>query len=927
MAMGAGDLGSDQPAPNPPPGDAEGVKGEASGGLLTVLFTDLVGSTELAVSRGDDSARSIRRQHDQLVRKQLAAHGGREVQTTGDGFLVTFSSVRKAIDCACAIQRAQLEHNRRHADQAVSLRVGLNAGEVSPRDDGLFGSAVNLAARVMAKAGPGEILVSEVVKQLAGTIAGVEFQDRGRFRLRGFPERWRLYELSGSPEVPHASPTEQRWAQTDGDGIRESGQLPAPRSSFVGRADEVIQVAQLVASHRLVTLTGSGGVGKTRLAIQVARVLAFQFGSGVPFVDLSSVAEGELIDQAVLLGLGLHGDPARGARNLVTGYLRERQSLLVLDNCEHVIESSAVLLEHLLDRCPQLHVLATSREPLMIEGEHVRQVPPLELPDAHQALREDALQRHSALQLFTERAEEAGAALPIRPQDVAIVAQICRRLDGLPLALELAAARMRAMSPADLLDQLDQQRFRVLTRANRTADDRHRTLRATVEWSHRLLTEEERLLFARLSIFAGPFDLRAAQHLGSLPPIAAEAVPVLLSGLVDKSLVTVSAGPAGEPRYRLLDTLRAFGRERLAELDEYETLRRRQAEHYAELFAEPLMSWTRTALDLVQDQMDDLRAALDWSCTNEPELINRICPVGFWGRQGHLGEGCQWMERLIAQLANDDSHKAVAFANACWLACRHGSFDRAEEYALQEQRIARLVADDWAIADSLKRLADVARQRGDYEAARRHAEESLAIRKALRPNARDRKGNQQEIALSLMILGSAEGRQGDVEAGRLHLEEARSLFAAMDEDGGVALCQAWLGELALRECSFRQASEQLSGSLRIFRDMPDAWMVANVLDLLTWLASEEGEDYRALALTAAAASLRDRIGAAQLPVLREPLEARLQASTMRLGLGSEAARRQGGQAGPAEAIAYALREVDWEAPVHGGAHTRSAGEI
>jgi predicted ATPase/class 3 adenylate cyclase len=894
---------------------------EPEAGLLTVLFTDIVGSTELAVRRGDESAGAIRRQHDQLVRRQLSLHSGREVQTTGDGFLVTFNSVRKAIECACAIQLAQREHNQRYPDQALSLRLGLNAGEVSARDDGLFGSAVNLAARVVAKAAPGQILVSEVVKQLAGTIAGVEFHDRGRFRLRGFPERWRLYELGGSPELASASSRGQPGGGQISEGARESGQLPAPRSSFVGRGDEVIQVAELVSSHRLVTLTGSGGVGKTRLAIQVGRILTLHFAAGVQFVDLSSVAEGELVDQAVLAALGLHVDPIRSPRELIAGQLGDRRMLLVVDNCEHVIEASAALLGHLLDRSAGLHVLTTSREPLMVQGERVRQVPPLELPEADQPLPDDALQRHSALQLFAERATEAGAAFPIRAQDVTVVAQICRRLDGLPLALELAAARMRTMSPTDLLKQLDQQRFLVLTRGSRTSDDRHRTLRATVEWSHRLLTEEERVLFARLSIFARPFDLRAAQQVGSLPPVPPEAVLVLLSGLVDKSLVTISARPDGEPRYRMLDTLRVFGQERLVELGEYEGVRRRQAQHYARLLAEPMLTWTRAALEEIQDQLDDVRAALDWSCSNEPGLTNRICPIGFWGRQGHLGEGCQWMDRLIDRLPEDNAYKADALANACWLAQRQGSLAKAERYALEELRIAHQLGDDGVIADALKRLGDVARHSGDYELATRYAEQSVSMRRAEPWTG----SKDVELGLSLMILGSAQGRQGDLQTGRLNLEEAVSLFTSINEQGGVAICQGWLGELFLREGSLGKAASQLSGSLRIFRDLPDAWMVGNVLDLLAWLARLQDDHYRALSLAGAAASLRSQIGASQLPALSEPLDATMKEARMRLGLDADDAWRQGAESAPAEAIAYALGEADWESPRYLGAQLRAGG--
>jgi predicted ATPase/class 3 adenylate cyclase len=879
-----------------------------SDGLLTVLFTDIVGSTEFTASRGDESARAIRAEHDRLVREQVVRHGGSEIQTTGDGFLITFGSVRRAIACACAIQDAQQQHNRRYPDRALRVRVGLHAGEVSLRDDGLFGSAVNLAARVMARAGPDQIFVSDVVKQMAGKLPDVEFRDRGRVRLKGFPDRWRLHQLlstgtdAGGGEAPgERTPRPKRTARRASDGQA----LPSPRSSFLGREDEVPELAQLLASNRLLTLTGPGGVGKTRLAIEVARLLSLHSSVVARFADVSGVVDAGSVDEAVLAAVGLHADPDHAARELLVRHLRSRRSLLVLDNCEQVIEASADLLEHLLDRCGELHVLVTSREPLMLQGEHVRHVLPLELPPPDAPLTEDAVRRHAALHLFIERAREAGAPSAIPARDMKVVVEICRRLDGLPLALELAAARMRTMAAGDLLAQLDQQRFGLLTAGLRTADLRHRTLRATVEWSYRLLTEEERLVFARLSIFAGRFDLSSAVPVAGQPPIASSSVPGVVSGLVDKSLVNVVGGHDGQTLYRMLDTLRVFGQERLHESGEHEATRRRQAQYYADRFAEPMLTWTRSALEGTQDQLDDVRSALDWSCTHEPQLAGLICPVGFWGRQGHLGEGCQWIERLIGRLPNDDAYKATAYADASWLAQRLGSYDRAERYGLEELRIARQLDDDWAEADALKRLADCARNRGDCELAITYGGESVAMRRGMAGRA----GNELELAMSLMVLGSARGRGGDLGTGRANLQEAIEIFASVDEISGVAISGGWLGELYLREGDCRQAREQLLTSLRVFRDVPDAWMLANVFDLLAWLASIENDDSRVLRLTEAAAALRERIGAARPAALREPLTTSLRKARSRLGAELGQAPSQAADADPEQTIAYALQEV------------------
>ncbi|HXM58450.1 MAG TPA: LuxR C-terminal-related transcriptional regulator [Candidatus Dormibacteraeota bacterium] len=692
-------------------------------------------------------------------------------------------------------------------------------------------------------------------------------------------------------------------------GAASSSRLPAPLSSFVGRETDLTDVSRLAGSRRLVTLVGPGGVGKTRLAIEVARMLEPRFADGADFVDLSGLADGELVEESALAALGLHSDTRRGAREILADGLRERNLLLVLDNCEHVLEACASLLDHLLTTCSRLHVLATSREPLLLRGERIHHVTPMELPDAGERLAEDALRRHSGPRLFVERAEEGGAAFPIGAGDAATIVQICRRLDGLPLALELAAARLRVMSPAELLAVLaSHERFRILTAGNRTSEDRHRTLRAAVEWSYRLLTDRERMLFRRLSVFAGPFDVRAAERIGGQSPMSAAEVLEVLLGLVDKSLVTVRGGPGRQSTYRMLDTLRAFGRERAIELEEYEPAVRVHAHHYAELLAKPALTWTRASVQEVRDQLDDVRAALAWSCANEPALTTLICGrlVGFWGRHGHLGEGCQWMDRIIERLPEDDTNKAVAYANGSWLAQRHGNFELADRYAREELRIARLIGDDRATADALTRLGDIARNRDDGEAAIRYGEQGASMRR--------REGDAYELALALMILGSARGRRGAYADGRRELQEAARLFVSINEPSGVALCQGWLGELAIRQGELRQAGEQLAAALRAFANLQDGWMVANLLDLMAWLAGLLNEPIRVLRLAGAASALRERIGAAPVPALTAPLETATTGARRWLRARAPLLWRQGREAELAQAIAYAVRDVDWAMP-------------
>jgi predicted ATPase/DNA-binding CsgD family transcriptional regulator len=680
---------------------------------------------------------------------------------------------------------------------------------------------------------------------------------------------------------------------------------PAARqSSLVGRDEELLGVVRLARSQALVTITGPGGVGKTQLALHAARLLEREFPNGARFVNMSSTPYGDLVEGSVLTALSLRHDTARPARAILTAHLSGGPELLVLDNCEHVIDEVAALVDHLLSTCGGLHVIATSREPLLMAGEHVRQLAPLELPRADRPLPGDALTRFAALRLFAERAEQAGARLQQRPEDLEVVAEICRRVDGLPLALELAAARTPTMSLASLLARLrEEEGLLVLGGGRRSVEDRHRTVQATVGWSYGLLSREERTLFARLSVFAGTFDDEAARSVGSAAPLTDGAVAELLSNLVSKSLVAGIPGDDGGYRYRLLDTLRAFGHEKLVGAGKEEAIRERQARHYADVLAEPTLSWTRVALERFRDQLEDVRAALAWSIANQPEFVRLICGrlVGFWGRHGDLAEGCQWMARILDRSSSEDMHRAVAYANRSWLAQRHGSFELAERCARESLRLQRLLGDRASVADALCRVADVARNRGDNEAARPPAEEAVALFRAVGPPL--------DLALALMILGSVRGRQGEFEAGRGHLEEAIEIFAAIGELSGVAMCRGWLGELCLHQDRVDGAREHLTAALRIFRDMPDGWMAANLCDLLSWLAVADRDPYRAVRLAGAAHSVRQRIGAAQPPALAGALERPLREARRALGSHAEGAWRQGAAADVERAIAYALREA------------------
>jgi len=743
------------------------------------------------------------------------------------------------------------------------------------------------------------VVVREIAHRLQVSPRTVDGHLRSIYHKLGVRGRQGVESLlAGSSGARHAG------------SVRDSA-LPNELSSLVGRENQVQRVVRLAESRRLITLIGCGGVGKTRLALRAARQLESRLALDAHLAELSLVSEDDVVDESVMYSLGLRRDSDRAPRDAVADRLGSRPALLVLDSCEHVIEAAASLVAHLLARCGQLRVLATSRQPLLIDGENLEPVHPLELPEADEPLDPDALDTYPALSLFVERARGAGGLTSIGPGDAELVARICRRLDGLPLAIELAAARTRTTSLRSLLAMLDgQERFQVLTDGYRGTATRHRTLMGAVEWSYRLLSEAERELFDRLSVFAGSFDAAAARQVGGLDQEPAGAAAQLTAGLVDRSLMVAMPGPDGEVRYRMLETLRAFGRERLAQSGGSERARQAHARYYARtlgLATGPELSWWTPAKTLeLRGQMEDRLAAVDWCSANQPVLVTMITRrlVGFWGRQGPLEEGRQLLERVQARLPAGSSHRAVALANAAWLAQRQGSFDAAEAYAAESLRIRREIGDLPDIADGMARLGDVARHRGDLATAIGLIEAAVSAERSC--------ATEYDVAIDLMYLGNAEGRAGRLDAARAHLEEALGRFTSIDETSGAAYCHGWLGELALIEGHREAARRLLATAMDSFRGLHDRWEVAILLDLFGWLAVMEGEPRRTLRLAGSAAAIRESIGARQPPSLASAVAPGLAIARRALGSGAARASHEGARARPEHAIAYALRESELE---------------
>ena len=522
---------------------------------LTFLFTDIEGSTALLGRLGDDDYAQLLAGHHALVRSALAAYGGREVDTQGDAFFAVFSSPRGCVAAVLAMQRT-LAAYAWPGGERVRVRMGIHCGEAARAATGVVGLEVHRAARVAAVAHGGQVLVSEAAAVLVrdGLPMGTALADLGVHRLKDLGRPERIFQL-------HAAglPTEFPPLRSLGNPALPNN-LPAQLSSFIGRDREVSEVRALVESSRLVTLTGAGGCGKTRLGLQVAAELLDGSGDGVWLAELAAVTDQDAVPAAISRALRLTGQPGRAPLEALLDALAPQDVLIVVDNCEHVIGGCAKTADAIVRRCPRVHLLATSREPLGVGGETLYRVPSLSLPGTGDP-GSPARGSSDAVALFADRARANGLALDVDEQAGPLAVSVCRRLDGMPLAIELAAARLRSMSLSELHDRLDQ-RFRLLTGGSRTAPERQQTLRATVGWSYSLLTGTEQLLLARLSAFAGSFDLAAAEAVCGSGDVDVLEVAGLLGSLVDKSLVV--AEPAGETlRYRLLETIRLFGAERL----------------------------------------------------------------------------------------------------------------------------------------------------------------------------------------------------------------------------------------------------------------------------------------------------------------------------------------------------------------------------
>jgi predicted ATPase/class 3 adenylate cyclase len=576
----------------------------APSGTVTFLFTDIEGSTRLW-QEDETAMREALARHDELLQATINECGGVVFSTMGDGLAAAFASAHAALRAA-ELAQERLTKEEWSTAEPVRVRVGLHSGEAEKRDGDFFGTAVNRAARLMAIGHGGQVLCSSTTAELVeGSVALV---DLGEHRLRDLDRPMHVFQV-GDGSFPslrslNAFP----------------GNLPMQLTSFVGRQDELASITKALDASRLVTLTGTGGVGKTRLAVQVAADLVTVFPAGVWLCELAAAADSESMLEVVAAALGYLPAPGADLKQGIAKFVGSRRLLVLLDNCEHLLDSVAGFAETVLERCPNLAILATSREAMGVQGERVVRLRPLPVPQAGATL--EQLAEFDAARLFLDRADAAGANMALSAADGPAIAEVCRRLDGIPLAIELAAARVIALSPGEIAAHLDE-RFRLLTGGRRAAVERHHTLRATIDWSYTLLGQRDQAVFERLGVFPASFDASAAQAVAGAGGVEPWDVLDALTSLVAKSLLNAERGAAGSTRYQMLESLRHYARERLDAAGGADQTRRCHAGHYAAAAVEiraglsgpDQSSWERQ----FDADLDNFRAAVAWGLDSAAE--------------------------------------------------------------------------------------------------------------------------------------------------------------------------------------------------------------------------------------------------------------------------------------------------------------------
>ena len=873
-------------------------------GTITFLFSDIEGSTK-KWERQPEAMRRALAQHDRLLRTAFEACGGHVFKTIGDAFCVAFDTAQDGLSGALQAQRA-LHAATWEEIEELKVRMALHTGAAEQRDGDYFGQSLNRVARILSAAHGAQVLLSLATQELVRDLLphGVQLRHLGEHRLRDLARPEHLYQLLAT-DLPAEFP-----ALRSLESIPNN--LPVQLTSFVGREREMAEVKRLLASTRLLTLSGTGGTGKTRLSLQVAADILDTFPDGIWFVEFATIDDPALVVETVAAALDLRQEADRPLVSTLTAFLRSRHLLLILDNCEHVVAACARLAETLLRAAPHLRILASSREPLGIAGETAWPLPPLSLPDHWREITAgpDALERltqFEAVRLFIERATVARPAFALSNDNVHLVAQICWRLDGIPLAIELAAARIRVLTLQQIVERLDD-RFHLLTTGSRTAVPRQQTLRSLIDWSFDLLTEPERALLRRLSVFARGRTLEAIEAVCSGGDVDPYAVVDLLTQLVDKSLVTVEKTPESGARYFILESIWDYSHEKLVEAGEVAAFRERHLDYFLRFAeeAEPHIRGREQRAWLARLELEEfnLRYALDASEELPGQIQKGLRMLAatqrFFEVRGLFKEAREVLARLLvhpdAAPRNATRARAVgAAARLAWIADDAAAAGQLFEEALS---IFRELADPLGAGITLADLGfqafdahDLPRARACLDEAARIAETTAEPRLAA------------HVAHIRAIFAAADG---DYARAFALDEQSIALYGQLGDAWQIVIVSFAIGMNAAALGRFPEARAHFTRCLTGGLELGNRWGIFYPLEAFALLAVAERQDDRAARLFGAAEALRTRAGLTLEPADHPAVRTILDDAPDFTGPAADTARREGATLSMDAAIALAL---------------------